>query len=338
MLRRLKVFSGQDIISILYFGLVILVIAYILGDGDVAKFFSMLVRMFPLSESWEAIKHLMSAIQTEGSLGATRHGESFEEIVLEYFPRSLSVIITAVFLAVTCGMAKGLFDYHNRYTYLNILGTGVTSFLSSLPDFFMIIVLQWIILIYFNFIDVFGHDQWFNFIIPGILVSLYPMMYFARVTFTTLANEDGEMYIQYARAKGLTHKLVVHKHILKKCLHSILQHLGVVMTYVVSNLLLVEWLMEYKGAAWRMMVAIKRLNVSRKENMPFVDFPEVGLILEFSLCFMVLLVITQIVSVTLQYKFEVEKRNIWQQIMKVIIQYVLVWCFILFIISFLNPM
>ncbi|MEH7379462.1 ABC transporter permease subunit [Bacillus sp. JJ1533] len=336
MLRRLRVFSGRDLISILYFGLVVLGIAYFLGNGDVAKFFSTIKTMLPVSESWNTIKQFISNLQTDGSLGATKNKEAYEGIVLEYFPRSLSVIATAFLLAITLGIAKGIFDYRNRYTYLNFLGTGVTSILNSLPDFFMIIVLQWVILIHFNFIDFFGHDQWFNFILPGFLVSLYPMMYFARITFTALANEDGEMYIQYARAKGLTQRFVIHKHILKKCLRSILQHIGVVMTYVVSNLLIVEWLMEYKGAAWRMMVSIKRLDLTKPENQPFRQFPEIGLIVEISLCFVLLLLITQIVSVIWQNRYEVEKRNIWTTITKVILQYAFIWIFVLFIISYLK--
>ncbi len=336
MLKRLKVISGRDVISVLYFGLVVLGIAYFLGNGDVSKFFSTIKTVLPASESVDTIKQFISNIQTEGSLGATKNKEPFEQIVLEYFPRSFSVIATAILLAITLGMAKGIFDYRNRYTYLNFLGTGVTSILNSLPDFFMIIVLQWVILIHFNFIDFFGHDQWFNFILPGLLVSLYPMMYFARITFTALANEDGEMYIQYARAKGLAERFVIHKHILKKCFRPILQHLGVVMTYVVSNLLIVEWLMEYKGAAWRMMVSIKRLDPS-PENQPYMDFPEIGLIVEFSFCFVVLLLITQIVSVIWQNKYEVEKRNIWTQTTKVVFRYVFIWLFVLFIISYLKP-
>lgn len=293
--------------------------------------------MFPVSDSWDTIRQLISNVQTEGSLGTTKNGEFYEEIVLEYFPRSLSVIVTAFMLAIALGIGKGIFDYRNRYTSLNFLGTGVTSLLNSLPDFFMIIVLQWIILIHFRFIDFFGHDQWFNFILPGVLVSLYPMMYFARITFTALAAEDGEMYIQYARAKGLSQRFVVHKHILKKCFRSILQHVGVVMTYVVSNLFIVEWLMEYKGAAWRMMVSIRRLDLKKPENQPFAQFPEIGLIAEISFCFVLLLFITQLVSVIWQNKYEIEKRNMWTQITRVIFQYVFVWLFVFYIISYVKP-
>ncbi len=324
-------------VSILYFGFVVLGIAYFLGDGDVSNFFTTLKTMLPVSDSLDTIKQFIGHVQAEGSLGQTRNKEPYEELVLEYFPRSLSAIATSFLLAVTLGIIKGIFDYRNRSTYLNFLGTGVTSFLNSLPDFFMIIVLQWIILIHFQFIDFFGHDKWFNFLLPGFLVSLYPMMYFARITFTALAKEDGEMYIQYARAKGLPGRFVIHKHILKKCFRSIFQHLGVVMTYVVSNLFIVEWLMEYKGAAWRMMVSIKRLDLKKPENQPFAQFPEIGLIVEISFCFVMLLFITQIISVVLQNKYDVEKRNIWKQITKVIFQYFIIWFFVLFIISYLKP-
>ncbi|MFD1780391.1 ABC transporter permease subunit [Fredinandcohnia salidurans] len=337
MLKRLRVLSGRDLVTILYFVLVVLGIAFFLGNGNVSTFFSTLKMMFPVSDSWDTIRQLISNVQTEGSLGTTKNGELYEEIVLEYFPRSLTVIVTAFLLAIALGIGKGIFDYRNRYTSLNFLGTGVTSLLNSLPDFFMIIVLQWIILIHFRFIDFFGHDQWFNFILPGVLVSLYPMMYFARITFTALTAEDGEMYIQYARAKGLSQRFVIHKHILKKCFRSILQHVGVVMTYVVSNLFIVEWLMEYKGAAWRMMVSIRRLDLKKPENQPFAQFPEIGLIAEISFCFVLLLFITQIVSVIWQNKYEIEKRNMWTQITKVIFQYVFVWLFVFYIISYVKP-
>lgn len=337
MLKRLRVLSGRDLVTILYFVLVVLGIAFFLGNGNVSTFFSTLKMMFPVSDSWDTIRQLISNVQTEGSLGTTKNGELYEEIVLEYFPRSLTVIVTAFLLAIALGIGKGIFDYRNRYTSLNFLGTGVTSLLNSLPDFFMIIVLQWIILIHFRFIDFFGHDQWFNFILPGVLVSLYPMMYFARITFTALTAEDGEMYIQYARAKGLSQRFVIHKHILKKCFRSILQHVGVVMTYVVSNLFIVEWLMEYKGAAWRMMVSIRRLDLKKPENQPFAQFPEIGLIAEISFCFVLLLFITQIVSVIWQNKYEIEKRNMWTQITKFIFQYVFVWLFVFYIISYVKP-
>jgi len=73
-----------------------------------------------------------------------------------------------------------------------------------------------------------------------------------------------EKEIRAARAMGLSEKLVIKKHILKKCLVSIFQHIPVVMTYVLSNLLMVEWLLDYKGAAWRFLYAIQRIQVPKK--------------------------------------------------------------------------
>ncbi|MFS0863036.1 ABC transporter permease subunit [Fredinandcohnia sp. 179-A 10B2 NHS] len=331
MIKKIAI-SGRDLMFLLYLGLVLLVIAYFLGEGDVMSFFSSIKLLFPISESVEAIKQFIISGWTEGSLGTTKSGEVYEDIVMDHFPRSLYVILTAFFLSVTLGISKGIFDYRYKNTYLNVLGTGVTSLVNSLPDFLLIIALQWIILFNFNFIDVFGHDQWFNFIFPSILVALYPMMYFARITFATLSAEDGEMYIQFARSKGLTQRVVIKKHILKKCFHSILQHLGVVMTYIVSNLLIVEWLMEYKGAAWRMMTSIKRLDVSKPAYAAFKGYPEIGLIVEISFCFVVILVLTQIVSIIWKNKYQVEKRNVLSQIVKVIVQYLFIWFFVLFII------
>lgn len=335
MIKKIAI-SGRDLMFVLYIGLVLLCIAYFLGEGDVTSFFSSIKLLFPISESIDAIKQFIISGWTEGSLGTTKSGEVYEDIVKVHFPRSLIVIVTAFILSVLFGISKGIFDYRNKNTYLNIFGTGLTSLVNSLPDFLLIISLQWIIMINFNFIDVFGHDQWFNFIFPSILVALYPMMYFARITFATLSAEDGEMYIQFARSKGLTEKVVIKRHILKKCFHSILQHLGVVMTYVVSNLLIVEWLMEYKGAAWRMMTSIKRLDIGNPAYAAFRKYPEIGLIVELSFCFVAILVLTQIVSIIWKNKHLVEKGNILSQIAIVVVQYLFIWFFVLFIICNIN--
>lgn len=323
-----KIDLRRDAASIVYFLILFIGIGLFFGNGSLTYFLGRVQELYPLAEVWNKTQELIGMVIKEGTLGLTRNGESFESVTQDFFERSIPIIFSAFILAIPLGIAKGMFDFRTKNSRLVPVGGGLTSFITSLPDFFVIIALQWIILYNFRFIDWFGNDHWYNFVIPAVLVSLYPLMYFARITSAALSNEEGEMYIQTARAMGLSERLIVKKHVLKKCLVSIQQHIPMVMTYVLSNLLMVEWLLDYKGAAWRFLYAIQRIADPK--------FSEVGLAIEFSLCFMLILFFAQTISALLQHKYTVEKRNLLWQIGAIFIRYSLISIVICFIFIFVS--
>lgn len=323
-----KIDLSRDAVSIVYFLILFAGIGLFFGNGSLTYFVGRVQELYPVAEVWNKTQELIGVFLKEGTLGLTRNGESFESVTGDYFKKSLPIILSAFILAIPLGIAKGMFDFRMKNSRLVPVGGGLTSFITSLPDFFVIIALQWVILYNFRFIDWFGSDQWYNFIIPAVLVSLYPLMYFARITSAALSNEEGEMYIQTARAMGLSERLIIKKHILKKCLVSIQQHIPMLMTYVLSNLLMVEWLLDYKGAAWRFLYAIQRVADPK--------FSEVGLAIEFSLCFMLILFLAQTLSALLQHRYTVEKNNLIWQIAGVFIRYSLISIFICFIFIFVS--
>ena len=318
----------RDGLTIVYFFTVLIAISLFFGKGSISYFLELVQELYPLGAVWDKMQELVKFLFSEGTLGMTKHGESFESVTLEFFKKSLPIIISAFILAIPLGIAKGMFDFRTKHTRLVPMGSGFTSFITSLPDFFLILAMQWIILYNFRFIDWFGSDQWYNFLIPSLLVSLYPLMYFARITYAALSNEEGEMYIQTAKAMGLTERLIIKKHILKKCMVSILQHMPTVMTYVLSNLLMVEWLLDYKGAAWRFLYAIQRIAHPK--------FSEAGLAIEFSLCFMSILFFSQTLSAFMQHKYLAEKNNLLPQIASIFIRYTFVTIFISLIFIFVS--
>lgn len=318
---------GRDLLTIIYLLTLFMIISFYFGSGNLADFVGKLYALYPPEVIVRKMQDLILLAASEGSLGITRNGEPFEAVVGTYVYKSIPIIITAFALAIPLGIAKGIFDYRKKNTVTGV-GQGLTSFITSLPDFFLILSLQWIILFHFRFIDWFGSEQWYNFMLPSLLVAIYPLMYLARVTSAALSNEDGAMYIRTARAMGLSERLVIKKHILKKCMGAIFQHIPAVTTYILSNLLMVEWLMDYKGAAWRLLYAIQRSNDPNHNEM--------GLAIELSMCFMVFLFISQSLNILLQQKYLPEKSNPVYQILMTILRYIFISIFICLFFLLIN--
>jgi oligopeptide transport system permease protein len=247
----------------------------------------------------ENVSDFLTGVWKNKSLGTTGvQSIPIEDEIREYLPRSLAVIMTAFLISISLGVLKGIFDYRNMYNKKNLLGQGVTSFFLALPDFFMIICLQWMIIFYFPFIQFFGHGNWYSFILPSILVSLYPVMYMARITSSSIAGQEGQQYIQVAKGKGFTKKIVLYKHMLRNCWGTILSHFSTVMLYILSNLLIVEYLMDYKGAAYRLFKAFHYTNTYRMGHKSQV---EEELVIGLALCFMIIVLLTQWVSQIAKY-------------------------------------
>ncbi|HEY4553332.1 MAG TPA: ABC transporter permease subunit [Bacillaceae bacterium] len=216
------------------------------------------------SYSWKKhkknIKEFYRSVKDDHTLGPTKFKNvATEQELIRYAPRSIKVVAVAFLLSLILGFLKGIFDFRYRKSKLNIIGNGTTWLVQSIPDFFIVICLQWVILFTMPSVRMFSNHVWYNFIAIGIVVSIYPMMYLARITSAALASEEGQPYIQVARSKGFTEKIVLYKHILRNSMQTILIHFTPLMVYVISSLLVTEYLVGYQGLAYRMFVAIGTL-------------------------------------------------------------------------------
>lgn len=248
--------------------------------------------------SWDTyipeITTFVKQVVTDGFFGLTRSNTLVTDEVERVFPRTVKIILTSFFLIVVLGVLKGVFDYRHQFRWTNLLGNRFTSLAQSFPDFFFILALIWILLFYFPFVDVFAYEEWYGFILPSLIVSVYPLTYVSKITMNALLDEQGEQYVQVSFAKGFKQRFVVTNHMLHNSLGTVFSHLPSIMLLLLSNLLVLELFLDYKGAAYRLFMAIPE---------------ERELIIALAWLFMTIVFITQIVSYLLRYYFDPRERS-----------------------------
>ena len=245
------------------------------------------------------IKGLFAALFEEGSLGIDRYNLPVVTVVLTSVAKSLAVIVTALVLSFGLGVLKGIMDYKLSRTKWSFFGNWTTWLFQSLPDFLVLLLIQWYVIRYLPFIRFFSPDQWYSFLLAAVLVAIYPTMYIARITSASIADQDGKMYIMVARAKGLTQRLIFYKHVFYNSFGTILTHLSSLFVYVLSNQLMVEYFMNFPGAAYRLFLAIDY-------SVHFGTGPnyEPGVIIGIAFCFMIMVLIVQWISLAARRHFE----------------------------------
>ncbi|WML48576.1 ABC transporter permease subunit [Neobacillus sp. PS3-34] len=257
--------------------------------------------------TWSGYKHnivdYFENVKKEKSLGKTVANEPVEWELVHYGFRSIVIIVPALFLSIVIGIYKGIFDYRRNRGLWKILGEGTTWIGQSVPDFFIILIIETIISLtihrVYPHLQLYGYAHWYNIFLPIIFLSFYPASVIAGFTTQALKEEDEKDYILTARAKGLSEKIVLRSHILRNCVPKLLHHFMPITLTLLSSMFLVEMLTLYRAMGSRLMEAVKMKETisSAAKSMPI----DTSAAICFSLAFMLLLLITQWISLALKY-------------------------------------
>jgi oligopeptide transport system permease protein len=247
------------------------------------------------------ITDYIQLLKTEHSLGLTHYNVPVSQELIHYFSRSFRIVFPAFFLSIFLGMAKGILDYYYSDKKWNIFGNGTTWLGQSLPDFFIVISIQYAFLLLmrmgFPHIDLFGYDHWYNIFFPIIFLSIYPLFYVARITSTALAAEALKDYVRTARALGATTRTIVLRHMLKNAMYTILSHIFTVMVLLIASLPIVEFLTFYRGAGRRLIEAFGiNPGIPKAPSFSIETTTAIGFIVVFLLILFIALWVTNIIK------------------------------------------
>ncbi len=146
----------------------------------------------------------------QGDFGnAYRDGRPAIEIVAERIPATLKLTLTAFAFIVIAGFPLGIFAAVNRGTAIDrgIMTISVTGF--SLPNFFLGILLIFLLSVTFRLLPAYGSDHWYNLIMPVITLGTAGAAVIARFVRSSMLEVLNAPYIRACRARGMTERAII---------------------------------------------------------------------------------------------------------------------------------
>ena len=146
----------------------------------------------------------------QGDFGnAYRDGRPALEIVAERIPATLKLTLTAFAFIVVAGFPLGILAAVNRGTAIDrgIMTVSVTGF--SLPNFFLGILLIFLLSVTFRLLPAFGSDHWYNLIMPVITLGTAGAAVIARFVRSSMLEVLNAPYIRACRARGMTEREII---------------------------------------------------------------------------------------------------------------------------------
>ena len=174
--------------------------------------------------------YLTSALHLDfGNSTAVAGNPPVTELIARVWPVTLQVGLYTIILSFGLGFTLGITAAYFRNSWFDNLVTFTATLGITVPNF---IVATWLLLIFGYQIGWSSPDRWiigpiggqgmallsWDYFLPVITYALAPLALVARYTRSSISEALGADYIRTARAKGLTERSILLRHVLRNAL------------------------------------------------------------------------------------------------------------------------
>ncbi len=184
-----------------------------------------------------------------GDLGPSFRQKDFSvnELVATGLPVSLTIGGLALIIATTVGIAVGLRAGLSPGSRKDIALMGLTNVGIALPTIIVAPLLVLIFGVILGWLPTGGVGSISHYILPPIALALPFTAAIARLTRGSVVETLSEPHLKTARAKGLTERLIIRRHILPVALLPVVSYLGPAATALLTGSVVIEQVFELPG-------------------------------------------------------------------------------------------
>ena len=221
-------------------------------------------------------KFLMNA--AEGNMGVSyRQGRPVTDIISERLPATLELALVSGFLALFFGIVMGVLTAIRRdgwmaHTVMTLSLVGV-----SLPTFLIGILLIYIFSVELDMLPSFGRGEvvdlgsWTTgfltasglkaLILPSITLGLYQMTLIMRLVRSEMLEVLRQDYVRFARARGLSERVINFRHALKNTLVPVITVTGLQLGSIIAFAIITETVFQWPGVGLLFINAVQFVDV-----------------------------------------------------------------------------
>lgn len=178
------------------------------------------------------------------------------DMIVERMPATLELMATAFFVAAFIAIPLGLFSALNKYSFFDLLGTGISFLGIAMPVFWFGLMLQLLFAVNLGWLPVTGTqtvgdtDLWDHIkhlIMPATVLSLRYIAGWSRYMRSSLLTVNQQNYIVTARAKGLGEMKIILSHAMKNALIPVVSIMALSVADLFSGAVITETIFAWPG-------------------------------------------------------------------------------------------
>lgn len=195
-----------------------------------------------------------------GDLGTSityYRGKSVTEIIAPKIGYSIRFGLASLALSLVLGISLGLVMVRNQGKWRDHAGNGFILFINAVPSAVYYLFIQFIGTKLLNIGMLYKEGNIATCILPTISMSLGSIASYAMWTRRYMLDQVNQDYVALARAKGMTSRQIMSKHVLRNAFAPLAQNLPTSIIFTISGSLYIESLYSIPGMGGLLVNAIE---------------------------------------------------------------------------------
>lgn len=183
-----------------------------------------------------------------GDLGRSfRTDRPVLDMILERYPSTIKLALAAMIIAVGIAIPLGVVAGTHKNTLIDNFASFVALLGISLPTFVIGPFLVYLFAVKLGWFSPIGSAHPEDIILPAVTLGAALSAILTRMVRSSVIEELGEDYVRTARAKGLSERTVVYKHVLKNGLIPVVTILGLQLGVLLAGAIITEKIFSWQG-------------------------------------------------------------------------------------------
>jgi len=214
----------------------------------------------------------------QGEFGVSyRQGRKVSELLAERFPATLELAVCAALIALITGIPMGVYTALKRGGFLSQLFMGISLLGVSLPVFLVGIFFILFFAVLLGWLPSYGRGevvQWGRFstglitvdglkhiVLPAITLALFQLALIMRMVRAEMLEVQRTDYIKFARARGLSERLVNFSYALKNTLVPVITIVGLQLGSLIAFAIVTETVFQWPGMGLLFIQSVQTADV-----------------------------------------------------------------------------
>lgn len=204
------------------------------------------------------------------------------DVIAQRVPQTLTVVGMSYLVGVLIAIPIGILSAYKQYSWFDQLGTFISMVGFSMPTFFTGVVLiiifgvklQWFPSVYDTTLVVRDWDSFLaqvrQMVMPVAVLALYNAAQISRFMRASMLDNLGQDYVRTARAKGLSERTVVLKHVLRNSLIPVVTVIALGLPTVFGGAIITEQVFKVNGLGQLLISAIHANDIPMVLTLTFI--------------------------------------------------------------------
>ncbi len=222
-------------------------------------------------------RFIVNAAQFEFGI-SYRSARPVTDLIMERLPATLELAIISAIFAVTMGIVLGIYTALRRRSWLANFIMTASLIGVSLPTFLIGVLLIYLFAVELGWLPAFGRGQtvsigdWWttglltmsglrSLILPAITLGLFQLTLIMRLVRAEMLEVLSTDYIKFARARGLSDRVVNLRHALKNTLIPVITIIGLQLGTIIAFAIITETVFQWPGVGALFITAVRFVDV-----------------------------------------------------------------------------